>query len=62
MGGRNHCLSYISIFISEIYAARAAKDVDLKEKLADELAEMKEWCQADKERLSEVLCARKSVG
>ncbi|MGB0384181.1 MAG: IS66 family transposase [Ardenticatenaceae bacterium] len=37
-------LSYFSIFIKGIYQARAGAEVDLKEKFADELANLKEWC------------------
>ncbi len=44
-------LSYISEFISEIYAARAAPspEVDLSLQLADQLDNLKEWCEAHKD-------------
>lgn len=42
-------LAYISGFISEIYAARAGPEIDLSEKLADELANLKEWCEAHRD-------------
>ena len=42
-------LQYISIFIKAIYKARAGPEVDLKEKFASELADLKEWCQAHKD-------------
>ncbi len=42
-------LIIIKDFIAEIYRARAGPEVDLKEKFADELAQMKEWCQAHKD-------------
>lgn len=42
-------LEYISIFIKAIYKARAGPEVDLKEKFASELADLKEWCQAHKD-------------
>ena len=42
-------LEYISIFIKAIYQARVGPEVDLKEKFASELDDLKEWCQAHKD-------------
>jgi len=42
-------LFYMKAFIAEIYRARAGPEVDLSEKLANELAELKEWCEAHKD-------------
>ncbi len=42
-------LAYISRFISEIYAARAGPEVDLSLELANELTNLKEWCEAHKD-------------
>ena len=42
-------LSYISGFISEIYAARAGPEVDLSLELANQLDNFKEWGEAHKD-------------
>ena len=42
-------LDYISGFISEIYATRAGPEIDLSEKLANQLDNLKEWCEVHKD-------------